>query len=263
MEIGLTLAFFGVQMASQIHIQMAGEPATLPLRSSLSCEALGLLPGVEPLRRRSRRQRPPSSIGGAHASFKALGPAHFESLLEKDAQTLLTADPAVKQYAVQCHQLTYWTPGPSGGSWRRYTPDLVVEMRDGRRVVVEVKAAALAAMDKWTRLEGHIRRAYREDHDVEFVVLTEAVVRRQPHLANAEIMISHAGTVAPDAEFCLLGTLEEEQGQISIKALSQVLVQLGLTYAETFSAVMKCALAGKVEVERDRAFSPATLVRLA
>lgn len=232
----------------------------MPLRSSLSDESLGLVAGAKPLRLASRRSSPPSSIRGWFASPKALGPAPFESLLERDAQALISADPQVEAYAVQCHRLTYFVLSANGIERRHYVPDLVLRMRDGRRIVVEVKAGALAEGPDWTKLEPHIRRAYEEDHEAHFRLITERHIRRQPQLSNAQVMLAHCGAPDPKAEMAVLQALDAEHGPISIRGLSEVMAQLGITYEQTFTTVMKCAFSGKAKVDSGEPFSPSSQV---
>jgi hypothetical protein len=236
----------------------SGRPL-LPLQSSISDENLGLNVGAPPLRLGARRRSPPCSMRGWFASPKALGPAPFESLLERDAQSVVSADSKVEAYAVQCHRLTYFIHSADGVQRRQYVPDLVAKMRDGRRVVVEVRAYALAQRRAWTSLEPHIRRAYQEDHNAEFRLITEEHIRRQPQLSNAQVMLAHCGVVPPSAEMSILQIVEDE-GPISIRGLSEVLVQLGFSYAETFTSVMQCALADKVALDHAEEFSPKSLV---
>lgn len=242
-------------------LQVSGR-RMMPLQSSVSADNLGLVPGAKPVRLTARRRSPPSSIRGWSASPKALGPALFESLLERDAQALIGTDPQVEAYAVQCHRLTYFVPTTEGVQRREYVPDLVLKMRDGRLVVVEVKAGALATKPAWTAVEPHIRRAYQEDHNAEFRLITERNIRRQPQLSNAQVMLSHYGVSVPEAEIALLQVLDAQDGPISIRGLSEVLAQLGLSYQQTFTAVMQCAFAGKVEVDTALEFSAATQVWL-
>lgn len=235
-------------------------PSSLPLRSSVEGEGFGLTNGAQPLRLRSRRSQPPSSIRGWSSSHKAVGPAVFESLLERDAQTLISVDPEVEEYGVQCHRLTYWTSDREGNRRRQYTPDLVLKMRDGKYVVVEVKAFGLANKAAWVEVEDHIRRAYREDHDADFIVLTEREIRQEPYLSNAKLMLAHRGHPAPEIELPLLEALESEQAPTSIRGLSDILGQLCVTYDQVFTTVMQCALAGKVELDAAHVYSASTRV---
>lgn len=235
-------------------------PRKMPQRSSLSDESFGLVAGAKPIRLIPRRRSPASSIGGWFASPKALGPAPFESLLERDAQALISVDPQVEAYGVQCHRLTYFAPSANGVERHQYVPDLVLRMRDGRRIVVEVKAGALAQRPAWTNLEPHIRRAYEEDHDAHFRLITERHIRRQPQLSNAQVMLAHYGAPDPKAEIAVLHALDAEHGPVSIRGLSEVMAQFGITYDQTFTTVMKCAFAGKAKVDASEPFSPSSQV---
>ena len=237
-------------------------PPSLPLRSSVEGDGFGLANGAQPLRLKSRRSQPPSSIRGWSSSHKALGPAVFESLLERDAQTLISIDPEVEGYGVQCHRLTYWTPEGHSVRRRQYTPDLVLRMRNGKHVVVEVKASGLAGKAAWREVEDHIQRAYHDDHDADFIVLTEQEIRQEPYLSNARVMLAHRGRPAPEVELPLLEALESECGPTSIRSLSDILGQIGIAYDQVFTTVMQCALEGKVELDMSRAFSATTQVWL-
>jgi hypothetical protein len=133
----------------------------------------GLFKGTKPMRKRKGRGRT-VCYSGIFASTKCLGPADFESLLERDFQTLLCADPRVQAYAVQAHQLTYWTPVTQGTFIKRlYTPDIVVQLRDGRIIIIEVKAEFLAAQTQWQEREPYIREAYARDYAIQFVAFSQ------------------------------------------------------------------------------------------
>ena len=87
------------------------------------------------------RRIPPSrrSITGRLAALKNIGPAHYESALERDFLITLEADPAVVSYEIQSLQLQY---RDLTGRARRYTPDVFVVRRGGVRELCEVKYAS-------------------------------------------------------------------------------------------------------------------------
>ena len=73
-------------------------------------------------------------------------------------------------------------------------------------------------------------------------------------------MLAHCGAPDPKAELAVLQVLDAEHGLISIRGLSEVMAQLGLSYEQTFTTVMKCAFAGKVEVNPTEPYSPSSQV---
>lgn len=60
----------------------------------------------------------------------------YESLLERDRLLMADFDPAVQWMACQ----PLWLRGPDGSAFRRHVPDILLEHRDGRYTVVDVKA---------------------------------------------------------------------------------------------------------------------------
>jgi TnsA endonuclease N terminal len=87
------------------------------------------------------RRIPPSyrSITGRLAAHKNIGPAHYESPLERDYLITLEADPAVVAYETQPIRLQY---RDATGRVRPYTPDVLVDRRGGVRELCEVKYVA-------------------------------------------------------------------------------------------------------------------------
>lgn len=159
-------------------------------RPSVHPEHLGLRRGTPPARRLTKR-RPSGSLRGSFASTeKALSETPFESLLEKDFMTLLEADPSIRSYAAQPHRLTYLASDKHGHIRQHlYTPDFIAEDREGRTIVMEIKARGLAELARWKRLEPYIRIAY-EELGLIYCVFTEESIRVQPRLSNCQLMNS-------------------------------------------------------------------------
>lgn len=68
----------------------------------------------------------------------------YESLLELDRLWLADFDPDVAWIASQ----TMWLSGMDGSTRRRHVPDLLLKLRDGGFVVVDVKPAKFAALPR-------------------------------------------------------------------------------------------------------------------
>ena len=231
------------------------------LPSSLSLSDLGLHAGTRPLGKQSRRGRT-SSYPGMFASTKCLGPAVFDSLLERDFQTILSADPRVAAYAVQAHQLTYWTPVQGGVfKQRRYTPDVVLRRTDGHMMIFEVKAEVFVHGAYWREREPYIRKAYRQDHAVDFAVVTERIIRIQPRLSNYQRMLRFGARFSDQAAFTAVRDVL--YGAVSPNTLGDVCMAAALSdnrMPRAYAALMALALKGEITLELDRPLSPATLI---
>jgi hypothetical protein len=202
-------------------------------------------------------------MGGWSSSPKALGSTRTESLLEGDAHTLISVDPKVRSFAVQAHRLTYWAPAPDGSAMaRQYVPDIVMQTTGGV-VVLEVKASRFAEDRRWRELEPFIRQAYRDDHNADFVVLTEAVLRVQPRLSNCQIMLSHARDDDAAAETAVQRALAPGAGATSLEGLAATLEREGITYQRVFGAVMRHCIRGAAVIDLSEPIGPMTVVRAA
>lgn len=231
------------------------------LPSAISHRRLGLYPGTVPLGK-PRWYGTPGAYRGVHASTKCLGPPLFESLLERDYQTMLCCDPRVAAYAVQSHQLTYSTPGPDGMPVRRlYTPDLSVLLRSGAMLVIEVKAEAFAAMEYWQARGPYIRLAYKRDHAIEFIVVTERQIRVQPRLANFEKMLRYGARF--DDQSAIMAARDAAYRLQSGTCIGQICEGAGLSgenIACGYSAIMSLALTGELELDLNVPLSLSTPV---
>jgi len=230
--------------------------------SSVHPANLGLFPGTTPLGRYTRRGRT-SSWHGVFASEKGLGPTPFRSLLERDLQTLLTANPDVKAYAVEPHMLHFFMPNGRGGSdVRMYIPDVVVIDRKDRIAIIEAKAKGLSTSPRWQAREPLIREAYAVDHGVRFVVLDEDAIRLQPRLSNCEIMLRHR---EPGADDEALMAVRDAIAALGVPTtIGAVTARAGLVSApgedRAFTALMRLALAGEIALDLSAPFSAFTTV---
>jgi hypothetical protein len=235
--------------------------ADLQYKSSIYPEHFGLVPGAKPVRQRPRRGLTPS-WDGFFASHKALGPAPFDSLQERDTQTLLCADPRIKVYAVQPHQLIYWGPDSSGELMKRtYTPDFAALDRDGQVLIIEVKAKIFSESPKWRLLEPFIREAYETDHGARFLLFTEDQIRAQPRLSNCQIMLRHRPPPDDEAgELAAREVLEDLHGEASLGDVCSELEARGIDERRAFSALMRIALSGEISLDLSQPLSASTRI---
>jgi len=87
----------------------------------------------------------------------------------------LDADPAVKTWGYECLEIRY-VSAPRSGRVRVYLPDFLVELADGRRLVVEIKPAK--RVDRPTNVKKFAAaRAWCPANSAEFVVVTEVELK--------------------------------------------------------------------------------------
>lgn len=122
---------------------------------------------------------------GRFPSLKSGRVIHWESQLERDFVRCLEFDTDVISFREQPLTTTF----PFEGKQVRYTPDFLVE-RKGGMWIYEVKPA-----DKALKLadSGFITAAEAAIADLgaRFCVVTEQTIRRQPRLANVEILLRY------------------------------------------------------------------------
>lgn len=130
------------------------------------------------------------NVTGIVASTKAVGPAQFESTLERDFLTLLEFTPEVRHFEVQPVTLTWH----DGERERRYTPDaLVFFKRQGGTEptpqLYEVKYRSdLHAL--WPELRPRLKAGLRfaRAQGWRFKLATEVEIRT-PYLQNARFLL--------------------------------------------------------------------------
>lgn len=233
------------------------------LPTSVSHADLGLFKGSMPLGKRTRRGQPWCFTGVA-GTTKCLGPALFDSLLERDFQTRLEADARVECYAVQPHQLTYWVPNAQGSHTKRlYTPDVVLRLRDGRVLVAEVKASIFTKQQYWLDRVPYIREAYVRDYAVIFIVVTEFQIHVQPTLANCQRMVRYGARF--DDDLAIMRVRDALQRLSPISTIEAIIRNAELGNGQShraYSALMKLALSGEVTLDMDAPLGAATTVTI-
>lgn len=146
------------------------------------------------------------NVTGITAARKAVGPAQFESTLERDFLTLLEFSPDVERFEVQPVTISW----PDGARERRYTPDVLVHFRErtGERrspMLYEVKYRS-DLRKSWPELRPKFRAGIRhaKGRGWRFKIITEREIRT-PYLANAQFLLPFVrrGT-PPEAEIEIL-----------------------------------------------------------
>lgn len=118
-----------------------------------------------------------------------------EGLLERDAIILFEASHRVKCYREQPTSIFYH----DGGSLRRYTPDFELVLDTGEVLIIEIKHTGSLAHGKVKHKIDCIKKHYR-DFGINYLVLTEEVIRQEPRLSNLRQICAGAGRVWPTAD---------------------------------------------------------------
>jgi hypothetical protein len=129
--------------------------------------------------RRVIQQRPKRVVGFIN-SAKAGQPIVYESLLERDYVYVLQADSNVVHFTAQPIQIRYRLDGPRA---HIYTPDFLVEMRNGGRFFVEIKPDR----PRPNEIDYALINRLLEEHGMGLHVVREAEVRQEPRLSNARL----------------------------------------------------------------------------
>ena len=232
-------------------------------RSTISPPGWGLDRDAQPVRE-FRRQRLRHAWRGFSCSHKIRSSRMriCESTLERDAHTILSADPQVLYFGVQPHWLTFRDIDDQGqAAWQRYAPDIIAQLRNGRRVVIEVKSITFAKSEPWVSRQEAIRAAYAE-HDLDFIVLTEMEIRNQPRLENCRIMLSHRSFGLDKLQLIAVrSSLGATSSPSTISTIIDMAQAHGGEKSSSFSTLMQMILTGEIIADLSVPLSDSTLVR--
>jgi hypothetical protein len=112
----------------------------------------------------------------------------WESQIERDYIYLLESDPIVLSYKSQPFSMNY----TSQGKKRTYTPDFWVKRADFQQAV-EVKPITQINTEKNQKLFHYINLLCQEK-GLDFVVVTDRMIRIQPKLDNLKLLYKYART---------------------------------------------------------------------
>jgi hypothetical protein len=121
---------------------------------------------------------------------------YAESHFEAEVLIDLELDNSVESYSTQPVSITYLF----NGTWRRYTPDVLVKYKSGRFVFFEIKplkhASTPAFLDKFAALQIH----FRESIGHELILITEKHIRVGKSAANRRLLYRHLTAPLPKKE---------------------------------------------------------------
>jgi hypothetical protein len=123
-------------------------------------------------------------VVGYLSSVKMGGLVPWESQLEYDCLSVLEADNSVVAFHAQTEAMSYTYEDVV----RRYYPDILVEHADGTTRMVEVKYQSDADDPENKALFEVFGDLYAK-RDIDYDVRTEVTIRRQPRLANVQLML--------------------------------------------------------------------------
>lgn len=125
------------------------------------------------------------SLVGVVASRKSVGPASFESSLERDFFEILDFEPGVREFEVQPLRVPFRDPNNQP---RSYTPDVFVAWHEDRPWLCEIKFR-VDLFRNWSDLKPRFKaaRAFCRAEEWEFRILTENEIRTD-YLANVRFL---------------------------------------------------------------------------
>lgn len=232
--------------------------------SMISPGNFGLARGMQPVREiKPRTGR--TSMPGWFPTRKAVtgNRIRTETRLELDGLALVHANPQHVLLAGQPHRLTFFERMPDGSHIKHeYTPDLAVLMRNRAIAIVDFKHSRFRAMPEWQKLEPLIREAYRKDHGVNYVVLSEDVINVEPRNRNIRIMLRHENAEDdPGAHVAVRRAIRELGFPTTIDAVRH---EADLPSPESsdraFSVLMQMALRGEIALDMSRRFNGTTTI---
>jgi hypothetical protein len=155
----------------------------------------------------------------------------WESQIERDYIYLLEVDPDVISYVGQPFKIFYTDLGKS----RSYTPDFLVKRTKGEQVV-EVKPISLLNQAKNLNLWRHIA-VWCLEQQLEFVVVTDAMIRIQPKLNNIKLLYRYARTSLTANIYLLCQHYFTERESIPLSLARLDLEPLGISMAQLYKLI--------------------------
>lgn len=190
------------------------------------------------------------NVTGIAASSKVVGPAQFESTLERDFLALLDFSPEVVRYEVQPVRIE-WSEGANKGA-RSYTPDVLVEfVPELQRLpwLCEVKYRADLAKN-WATLRPKLKQGvrYAKQHGWRFRLITEVEVRTQ-RLSNIRFLAPFGRRDIPQADIETVLAAIPVEGRITPAAVLQAVSSDEWRQAEYIPALWHLVARHRVGVD--------------
>jgi len=109
---------------------------------------------------------------GTHFSSKLNKEVHYRSSWEKQAYIILDEDDNVISYEPEPFSISYTFDNAT----RNYIPDILVEFKDKKRVLVEVKPTTFIDYEI-NQVKFDAARKYCEDNDIIFEIWSESIIK--------------------------------------------------------------------------------------
>lgn len=133
---------------------------------------------------------------------------------------------------------------------------MVAQTRSGARIIFEAKSQTFSTKAPWTLREPFIRKAYREDHGLEMVVLGEPEIRSQPRLSNCRILLQHRPFVVDHETLLILRrVLKGAYLPSSIGRVLDAAVGRGADAARAYSVILQMIMSGELSFDHARMLS--------
>jgi hypothetical protein len=191
--------------------------------------------------RRSREVVRPTGgiVRGKFPSRKNGRMVHHEGLLELDAIYLFETSPQIIRYREQPLAIRY----PDGSRLRRYTPDFELVLRTGEIVLIEVKPLRSLEYEevrhKLDCVAAHLTRSAQD-----FVILTNDILRKEPHQSNLRLIYHKAARIPPSVEAGRIALQRYSHlFPLPIETAATLLGECGLDlYSLLIAGQLRCAL---------------------
>jgi hypothetical protein len=190
-------------------------------------------------------------VRGKTPSYKNDQMVRYEGALERDAITLFEASHNVLRYREQPTTIFY----PDGARLRRYTPDFELELDTGELLYIEVKHTNSLDCAKVSHKLSCITKHFRAS-SMDYLVLTEKVIRQEPRLSNLRKICVRAQRIWPTAEVVQrVINLYYQHFPLSLLQTNHVLSKHNLNAYSLF-------VVGALSIELDKPITPESTVNL-
>lgn len=153
---------------------------------------------------------------------------HHEGLIERDACYLFEMHPLILRYQEQPLKLEY----PGGHRLRNYTPDFELTLRTGEKVLIEIKHSEILARNEVREKYDNIG-AHLSSEGIEYVIITEEVIRIEPRLTSMKRASAVLTFPSPTDDFiCAAISPLIANDRPTISELDDYLKHQGLTAAD-------------------------------
>ena len=175
-----------------------------------------------------------------------------ESRLEKEYVELMQFDRSIQSLKSQAHKLVYYDEGKKSS----YTPDFIIERKDGKEII-EVKHSKSLPKHKQKLLDVEIAYSLL---GLRFLVLTEEFIRKQPRLANAQLILRYSWEKVSRKSFKALVDHFKDFGTDTIGSVLEKLspkgVLMGELYKLIFHGIIMLDFDKQIDEDSEISFNP-------